>query len=100
MELRGEEPGMILEFDDFHQSTIRRQSAQHQSLRGQLLTIGVVELIAMAMPFPDFAYPVHLLGERPVSEHAEVAPQPHGAALIANGMLIRHEMDDRVRRTF
>ena len=79
---------MILELDDFYQSAVRRQSTQDEPFRNQLLTIGVVELIAMAVPFTHFAHSVHFLCKRSLSEFAEVTPQTHGTALVADGTLI------------
>ncbi len=98
MKLCGQEPGMIFQLDDFDQPPIRREPAQHESFCRQLLTVGVVELKAVPMPFTDFVDAIHFVRERPFAQPAEVAPQPHRAALVAYALLILHQVDDWMGR--
>ena len=98
MKLCGQKPGVIFQLDDFDQPPVRREPAQHESFGRQLLTVGVIELKAMPMSFTHFVDAIHFVRERPLSQAAEVAPQPHGAALIAYALLILHQMNDGMRR--
>jgi hypothetical protein len=88
---------MILQLDDLDEATIGRHSTQDQPIRGQLLTIGVVEFIAMTMALTDLAHSIHLLRECAFSQLAKIRSEPHRAAFVADGMLIGHEMDDGMR---
>jgi len=90
MKLSSQKPGVILQLDNFDQPPVRREPAQHESFCRQLLTVGVVEFEAMPMSFTHFVHAIHLVRERPLSQPAEVAPQPHGAALVAYALLILH----------
>jgi len=85
---------MILEFDDFDQPAIRRQSAQHQSLYRQLLSVGVIELEAVPVSFANLIHSIHLVSERALPEAAEIASQSHGPAFVADALLIVHQVYD------
>ena len=97
MELRRQEPGVVFQFDDFDKPTVRRQPAQHESLRKQLLTVRVIEFVAVPMALAHFAHPVHLLGQGALPELAEIGSEPHGPAFSTDGLLIRHQMNDGIR---
>ena len=85
---------MILELDDFDQPAIRRQSAQHQSLYRQLLSVGVIELEAVPVSFANLIHSIHLVSERALPEAAEIASQSHGPAFVADALLIEHRARD------
>src|SRR6476661_3275015 len=80
MELCSQEPGMVLEFDDFNQPAVGRETAQHQSLRRQRLTVRVVEFEPVPVSFANFVHTVHFVGERALSKTTEVTSQPHCSA--------------------
>src|SRR6476646_3677850 len=96
MELCCQEPGMILELDDFDQLAIRRQPAQHQSLCRQLFSVGVIELEAVPVSFANFIHSIHLMSERALHEAAEIASQSHGPAFVADALLFVHQVNDRM----
>src|SRR6478609_11566846 len=98
MELCSQEPGMVLELDDFDQPAVRRQPAQHQALSRKLLTVGVVEFKPVSVPFTNFVHAIHLVGKRPFSEAAEIASEAHCPALVAHGLLVVHQVYDWMRR--
>lgn len=53
MELAADEPGVILDFDDFDQAVIGRRTGQDQAGVDHFRAILVVEFPAMAMAFID-----------------------------------------------
>jgi hypothetical protein len=71
---------------------------EHTSPSLELLAVGVVELVAVAVPLEHLLPPVHLARERPVLQHARVVAEPHRAALPGDVLLLLHQMDHRVRR--
>src|SRR6185295_2336573 len=98
MELCGQKPGMVFQFDDFDQAAVRGKPAQPQPLCRQLLAVRVVEFEAVPMPLTNFIHPVHLVGERALAEPAEIASEPHRPALVAQTLLVVHQVDDRMGR--
>ena len=52
----------------------------------------------MAMPFAHLTDPVHLLRQRALAQLAGIGAEAHRAAFIVDGLLVGHEMNDRVRR--
>src|SRR5437870_3240455 len=80
LKLCGEKPGMMLELHNFHQAAVRREPAEHQPVLGQLLPIGVIELVAVAMALLDLRATVGLIRPRAFFQHAGVCPQTHGTA--------------------
>src|SRR5258707_7295010 len=64
MELRRDEPGMVRQLDDLDQPPLLERAADHEATVEQLLSIGVVHLVAMAMPLGDHRLAVDLAGAR------------------------------------
>ena len=50
MKLAAEKPGMFFQFNNLHKIVVRRCPGDHQTLFFQLLSIVVVELVAMTVP--------------------------------------------------
>ena len=63
VELAAEEPRMLVQLDNLHQVAIRRGAADRSARLFQWLTVGVVELVAMAVPLADLALTVGAQGE-------------------------------------
>ena len=80
---------MVLELDDFDQPAVRRQPAQYQALCRELLTVGIVEFEPVSVSFTNFVHAVHLVGERPFPEPAEIASETHGPAFVADAPAVR-----------
>ena len=53
MKLAGDKEGMICEFDDFNQFTIRRETAEDKVGLLEAFAVSIVELIPVAMTFVD-----------------------------------------------
>jgi hypothetical protein len=98
MELGCHEPRMIPQLHDLDQTLIRRQAAQNEALAGERFPIGVVELVAMAVPLPHLGHPVGFVCLRPFQNLAGVRPQPHRSAFLLDAPLIGHEVDHGVWR--
>ena len=62
MELHGNEPRMVGDFNDFHQAAIWTGAGKSHSVCLELLPIQIVELVSMPMPFIDFIATVGLAG--------------------------------------
>jgi len=60
VELHPHKPGMVAQLNDLDQSAIRRQTAENQAFGQEHLTIGVIELIPVAMTFGDLLLPIQL----------------------------------------
>src|SRR5512134_3075617 len=54
----------------------------------------------MAMPLTNFIDSVHFVGERPLTEAAEITAQPHRPSFVAHALLIMHQVNDRMGRPF
>ncbi len=53
MELHGHEPGMLGDLDDLDQPPVGAGAAEVHPVLGELLAVGVVELVAVAVPLGD-----------------------------------------------
>ena len=108
MELAGQEPGMIRDLDHFHQVAIHRGAGEAQARALQPVTVGIVELKAMAMALNNLILAVHLARQCVRQQLAGLATEPHGATQVAvlvtpldlAGVVLPlgNQRDDRVRR--
>src|SRR5207248_2163671 len=64
MELTSEEPGVILEFDDLDEFSVRRFPGYAKSFFFQRRDVFGIRFVAMTMPFLDEIGPVCLAGDR------------------------------------
>ena len=62
VELAGDVEGMILQFDDFDQATVRGCSAEHKAGFLELVAIDVVEFVAVTVAFIDQERTVEMSG--------------------------------------
>ena len=98
MELRADEPRMILDLYDLDETVIRQCTGDDEALVLELLPIGVVELEAMTMTLSHLVDAIGLLRMRARRELARIGADTHRAALVLDTLLALHERDDRVRR--
>ena len=97
MELRADEPRMILDLDYLDETVIRQCAGNHHARLRELLPIDVVELIAVAMALMDELHAIGRRRIRPQAHLARISTQAHRAALFLDIDLRAHEVDDRMR---
>src|SRR5690606_39607217 len=68
--------------DLLHQTQLGVHPADAQASLLQALAVAVVDLEAVAMALVDVDLAVEAVGQRSLAQHAVIAPQPHGAALV------------------
>ena len=83
---------MITQFDNFDEAIVRRESAEHQSLFRQVISIAIVEFVPMAMAFRHFRDTVAFFGERAISQLAAIGAESHGPAFVLHSLLVRHQI--------
>src|SRR2546425_99785 len=98
VELHADKPGMIAQLDDLDQLAIRRQTAEDHAPGHKPLTVGVVELVAVAVALGDALFAVEPRRQASIQQDAGISTQTHGAALVHYPALLVHQSDDRVRR--
>src|ERR1043166_9518870 len=98
MKLAGDEERMILEFDDLDQFSVRRSAAKDKSGLFEGGAIGVIEFVAMTMPFVDEEGAVKVGGARADHQLARLRAEAHGAAFLGDFLLLIQEVNHRVRR--
>ena len=96
MKLRSHEPRMVLYLYDFHQAIIRQSASNYHASLRNLLTEGIVELIAMTMALANHLLPIGSKGIGILLHLARICPQAHGAALVLHVYLRSHQIDDRI----
>ena len=85
--LSGHVVGMILQFNELHQGAIGRGTAKDEILGLELLAIGVVELVAVAVAFVDLLGAVQLGCLAAGRQFAGLRAEPHGAAHVSDILL-------------
>src|SRR5271166_943592 len=100
MVLDGDEPGMRGNFDDLDKRAIGTDSHGTHPLGLKLLAIGVVELVAVAVPLGDLLGTVALGSFAPQPQMGWMGPQPHRAALLGNTLLFFQQADYRMGVVF
>ena len=81
MKLHPDKPGMITQLDCLDQSAVRRETAKNHALGSEEFTVGVVELIPMAMAFGYFFLRIQAQGQTLVGQNTGVGAESHGAPL-------------------
>ena len=89
---------MAGQFDDLNQPPVRREPAQDQSMLRQRFPVGIVEFIPVPMPFLHLVHSVSLLRQGAVLNPAGIGAESHRASFVRHALLVRHEMDHRMRR--
>ena len=98
MGLRGDEEGVGRNLDHLDDPPIGRESDRSETLIEKGVAIIVVDLVTMAMPFVYLLGAVELVGLGIRLKDARIGAQTHRPAEIFDGVLLRHQMDDRVHR--
>ena len=83
-------------FHCFHQLSVRRKSGNRHAAVFIILTVKIVEFIAVAVTFPDLIAVIALLQHRSFFDHAGIGTQTHRSALVDFIILAGHEVDDLV----
>src|ERR1700682_163251 len=96
VELRGNEPRVVTQLDDFHQTVVGRCAREDHARLPHRLTVGVVELEAMPVSFVHDRLAIGLRRQRAGLQLAGVEAETHGAALIGDVALLGQEVDDRM----
>ena len=89
---------MRRDFDNLDQT---RVGVDARGLHAGLFEVGqilAVELVAVAVTLADELGAIGLVGPRALGQTAFVAAQTHGAALVGDGLLVFHDVDDRIGR--
>ena len=96
MELTAQEPGVFIpgQFHDFHQTVVRGNTAQQQTVLGQHIPVLIVELVTVAVTFINQRLVIGFFRQGVRINLAGIKTQPHGSALVLNIHLIRHQVDD------
>src|SRR6476469_6320761 len=98
MKLSRDEPGMIPKLDNFYQSSIGRKPAQNEPLVCQCLAVRIVKFIPVTMALSYLHYAVCFVCQASLRDSAGIGTKPHGPAFLTHRTLIRHEVDDGMRR--
>ena len=84
------------DFNRFYQFSIWGCPGYFHSLFLKLLTVLVIEFVAMAMPFGDFLLPIGMMHYGIRMDFTWVCSQAHGSSFGNIPRLIRHQIDDLV----
>src|SRR4029453_10454570 len=92
------EPRMAGELDDLHQLLLRPDPGDPDPVLLQRGQIVVVDLVPVAVTFPDRPLPVRLRGIAALGEGHRVEAEPHRPSLVRDVPLLGQEVDDIVGR--
>ena len=98
VELRADEPGVALRFDDLDERAVGGETGEAHAGVREVVAEVVVELVAVAVALPDLRRVVERAGERALFKHAGILAKAHRAALGRHADLLGHERDDGMRR--
>src|SRR5437870_4241187 len=98
VELAGEEPWMIGDFDDLNEVLIRRNTGNHQAVISQDLLELPIEFISMAMPLRNHIRFVNTVRDRTVFELRWISSQTHRTADGVDAEQIAEFVNHRIRR--
>src|SRR6266566_5218726 len=96
VELRCDEPRMVLELDDLDEATVRALAAKQHACRLERLAVAVVYFEAVAVALVDDLGAVHRGRLRARGQSGRIQAETHRPALVLELALIRHEVDDGV----
>src|SRR5438034_3471452 len=97
VELAGHEPGMVGELDDLDEPTLLERSGHSEPRVDQRRAVVVVDLVAVAVSLVDDGLAVCVVGACPLHELDRLRTQSHRAAEILDLLLLRQQVDHRVR---
>src|SRR5262249_52894590 len=96
MELAGEEVGVVRDFHDFNEATIRGFPGHPQTLLHHDVEIVPIHLVPVTMPLTDLRLAVGLLGLGTGLQHARPLPEAHVAAHPFHPLELPQLVDHRV----
>src|SRR5450759_2372142 len=96
VELAANEPRMRLQLHHLDERSIRRKTAQVESVLDELIAVLVIDLVAMPMALADLWRAIDRGGLRSSSESARIRPETHRAAHVGDVLLVFHQRDDRI----
>lgn len=97
VKLAGDKEGMIGQFNDFDQSTVRSKAAEDELGLLEAIAVSIIELVTVAMAFFDNERAVEPGCFSSDHELAGLSPESHRSALLGDlGLLVEHS-DHRVR---
>ena len=88
MILHAHKPGVRGNFHDFHQSAVRAGAHHLHAAVDELLSVEIIELVAMPMAFGDIERSVAGGGTAAGSEAGRLGAQPHRAPFVGDGALL------------
>ena len=91
---------MVGQLDHFHQATVGAGASDDQAGCGQLVAVVVVHFVAVTMALGNLQRAICCCSLGAFNDHAGIGAQTHGAALVINAKLLRHDMNNRVLRAF
>src|ERR1700680_1426543 len=91
VELAPDEPWMRLQLHHLDQRAVRRQPAQVEPMLDELITVFVVDFIAMAMPLAHLWRAVDRSGLCSDAKPAWVRSEAHGATHVGDVLLVFHQ---------
>ncbi|SCH06300.1 Uncharacterised protein [uncultured Clostridium sp.] len=97
MGLRRQEERVIFQLDHFHNPSIRRNTGKRHPRLTQHLTVIIVDLIPMAMTLMNGLLAVQLVSLCILIQNTRIRTKPQGTADILDSILIRHQMNHRMR---
>ena len=98
VELNGNEPGVVGDFNNFHEALVGTGPGDDKPGLFKLLAVAAVELVAVAVAFGDLEAAVGSSRATAGREVCRLASQPHGSALLGDTFLFLHQADDRMGR--
>ena len=96
MRLGRQEKWVGFQFNHFYDASVRRKTRESQAGALELLSVCVVDFIAVAVPFLNDRFAVKRIGFRGFIKDAGVGAQAQGSADVGHAVLIRHQMDHGV----
>ncbi len=82
MELARDEEGVVFQLDDFDEFAVGRSAAKDEPGFFKFGPVGVIEFVAMPMPFVDQERAVNVVCAGTHDELARLSTETHGAALF------------------
>src|SRR6266852_464377 len=96
VELAANEPGVRLQLHHLDQRSVRRKAAQVEPVLDELITVFVVDLIAVPMALAVLRCCIDRRCLRSWSEFAWIRPETHRPAHVRDVLLVFHQRDDGI----
>jgi len=100
MILYADEEGMVIQFNRFNQPTVRRYPADNEPRVLQLLSVGVVKFVTVAMALRNRIFAVAFFHHRSRHNVARICAKSERTALVYFVVLAGHKVNDPMRGVF